>query len=323
VSVFDIVVAATISSAVKRSGAYSLHVADYSRHAGAYLPASTELYLRLGVYPTGGTAERVFLSLGDGSWCQLQFYTPSGGFAPIRVNRGIHRETFLAEGGILAAPAWNCVEVYAKIHPSEGRVSVKVDGVEVIDFTGNTKGSGTYIDRFFVGANPYGGSVDKQKTLWGYYDDIAVNNTTGTEHNSWPGVGGIFPVLVDGAGSHAEFTPSAGDNYACVDERPPNDDTDYVESDIVGTKDAYSIDASGLPSGLVTAVQWVARGKLSIAGYGALAPLLRHGGVNYEGTPQGLGVSYAMSQVIFEQAPDATPWTVAKVTALEAGAVVR
>lgn len=46
-----------------------------------------------------------------------------------------------------------------------------------------------------------------------------------------------------------EFTPSAGSAYECVDEVPPNDDTDYISSGAVGNKSAFQFT---LPVGATT-----------------------------------------------------------------------
>ena len=64
-----------------------------------------------------------------------------------------------------------------------------------------------------------------------YYDDIALNNNVGSDNNSWCGPGSIYQTaIVTGAGTKADFTPSAGSNYQNVDEWPPDDATTYNET---------------------------------------------------------------------------------------------
>ena len=101
---------------------------------------------------------------------------------------------------------------------------------------------------------------------------------------------------------------------------PPNDDTDYVQSDTVGHQDSYEMGDIPISGGTVQAVQWLARAKLDASGYGDFQRLLRQGGVDYNGAKDlHPDVSYKYFQEILEKAPDDTEWTEAKVNALEAG----
>ena len=49
-----------------------------------------------------------------------------------------------------------------------------------------------------------------------------------------------FPLVPNAAGDVTCMTPSTGANYACVDDVPPNT-TDYVQSNVAGTKDLYNL----------------------------------------------------------------------------------
>ncbi len=57
---------------------------------------------------------------------------------------------------------------------------------------------------------------------------------------------------------------SAGDNYECVDEVPPDEDTTTVSSDVDAT-DLYEMDDLSVDVIAVNAVSWTARAKLSAA----------------------------------------------------------
>lgn len=61
-----------------------------------------------------------------------------------------------------------------------------------------------------------------------YFDDIAINDTTGAFNNSWCGNGSIVALQPIENGSLMEFTPLSGSNYENVDEiTAPDGDTTY------------------------------------------------------------------------------------------------
>lgn len=306
-----------ISSAQKRSGTRSLLIDGVHTRGSIYLPsAMTEFYMRLAVLPTGGyfNYSRVFLALRSGGTDRLQFYTPANAYAPIRVGRPRAIDAFVAEGGGLSDLAWACLEIH--IHADvAGHLEVKQDGTSIISYDGDLSGS---INQIVLGGATFSGIP---YALYAYYDDIAINDTTGTENNAWPGRGGIYPIHPVGEGNSTMLVPSTGDNWACVDEVPPND-ADYVQSDTAEDKDTYALDASGLPAGQIHAVQWLARATLDAVGTGSIARVIRHAGIDYVGAAQELSTSLVYKREILEVAPNGEDWTIAMLNAIEAGVEV-
>jgi hypothetical protein len=315
--VFDVVERVTASSSQARTGSYSLAITRTDSRAIIHLPSRNELYVRFGIYPTGGLYDyhRVFFTLMFGGTVQLQLHTPGEQLAPITLTRGDYSGTVLATGGGFALNAWHCVEMYAKIADVDGRAVVRIDGTDVIDYTGDTQNA----SKSDITAVCFGYATAEGRVMYAYVDDIAINDTNGTTNNSWIGRGGIYPAIVDGAGEHAEFTPASGNNWENVDEIPPDDDTSYVESDTLGHRDLYTIDSITPTSGTITAVQWMARAKMVDAGIGNLQRLVRHDSVDYAGADKPVDTSYRYLTDIMELAPDDTAWTVAKVNALQIG----
>jgi len=132
------------------------------------------------------------------------------------------------------------VEYHQYIHPTNGIYEVKVDGDLIFSDNGLNSGVGpaTYL---WFGSN------------WnnrGYYvDDIAINSGSGAYNNSWCGDSRSYIVVPDGAGDVTQLTPSAGANYECVDELPPNT-SDYTSGSSIGKYDLYNVGSvsSWLPS---------------------------------------------------------------------------
>lgn len=121
---------------------------------------------------------------------------------------------------------WQCVELYYKIHDSLGVVTVRIDGVEVFTFSGDTKpGADTTADNFLI-ANSGGGSPAF------YADDFALDNS------AWCGLSYYVGLTVNADGTLNEWTPSAGSNYQNV-AIPANDST-YNSTNLAKT-DEYNL----------------------------------------------------------------------------------
>jgi hypothetical protein len=79
-------------------------------------------------------------------------------------------------------------------------------------------------------------------------------------------------------------------------------------------------------TGTIDAINVIMRAKLDAAGTGNIARLIRSNGTDSQGSDVGLDVSAKTITEIIETDPGAAPgtaWTIARVNALEAGAVVR
>jgi len=316
----------SVTSSDARTGTYALQVA--SDNGGAYVNlgvSRTELYARVAYKPSTG---------GDNYPCLILWFANSAsknmlvlGFASHSQTIGVYRtENFydfglLASGSSLLLDTWYLIEMHVTEPADSGGVAeVKIDGVMDIEFEGDTLGYYTPADYQHVGigwSNMSGGLYSHAAK--GLYDDFAVNDTLGTTNNSWCGRGGIYPALVSGAGDLAQFTPSAGSNYECVDEVPPNDDTDYVSTAAEGNIDTYAIDVPDVSGGVPVVTLWH-YAKLDEAGAGNITQLLRTGSVNYEGDLKGLDTSYKHVAHSWEQNPATSqPWTLAALESFQIG----
>jgi hypothetical protein len=158
----------------------------------------------------------------------------------IRVYRGT---TLLGEtvGAAITPLAWYYVEVKATIDNTVGTVEVRVNEVSKLALTG-VDTQNTANDSVGVVAL---GSV--YHDLYTNHDDLYILDTTGSQCNDFLGDVRVDTIRPDGAGTHTDFTPSAGANYQNVDDSPSSDGaTTYNESVDVGDKDSYAL--SALPS---------------------------------------------------------------------------
>ena len=121
---------------------------------------------------------------------------------------------------------WQCLEVHYKISDTVGTLTIRIDGVQVFTFSGDTKpGSDSTVDNIRF-ENSSGGSPAF------YADDFALDDA------DWCGLGYYVGLTADGAGDSTQWTPTGGANYANV-EIPANDST--YNSGTTGQTDNYAL----------------------------------------------------------------------------------
>ena len=220
---------------------------------------------------------------------------------------------------------WVRLEWHLVIDDVSGIFELKRNGDEILSFSGDTKGtsSGNGVRWFCLGRN-YATSNDSE--IW--YDDVAINDTTGTANNAWPGPGSILLLKPKGAGNYTQWTPDSGNNFARVNEIPETGDTAYVESDTADQIDTYEMQELAADLGVdvlaegfeIKAVQHVMIGRWE-EGETELARVLRLGAADHAGTPIEISNAYYRYwDEMFNVNPfDSQPWEVADLNNLEAG----
>jgi len=315
---------ATISASHPRTGTYALCIDDYSGDEYAIFDLGankTEIYFGIGVYLVGGAyAYALFELIDSGGTTQVSFVADSN-TQLLKVYRGTGNDTLLDSGGTISLNQHKYIEAHVVIHDSSGVLTVKVDGVQVINYSGDVCNGGTANIRSFRIGYPTAGIVG---TAYAHYDDFVVNDTTGSYNNSWTGRGGIELLSPNGAGNSTDLTASAGSNYECVDEQPPDDDTTYVYGSTPDGHDGYTL-TNTTQSGTVEAIKWFAYAKTTAAGSDAIKRHLRINGTDYNGASDlNLTTDYAYYKEILEENPDdSAAFETADLDAMEAGVVVR
>jgi hypothetical protein len=141
---------------------------------------------------------------------------------------------------------WHWIELTFTPQTTTHAYQIMVDGVSEVSttITGSTAFNTT--DRFALCSTTVAGATIFIDDL--IFHDGVAGAITG-DINTFPlGDCKIETLRPTGAGSLAQFTPSAGANYTCVDETIPNNDTDYVQSGTTGNKDLYACsDLASIP----------------------------------------------------------------------------
>ena len=309
-----------LNSIIKRSGVYSLKVGTDSNTNGwlyKEITAVSEFYLRFAFYLDphiyGATVPKIYWRGGS-----LTSYITFGScYNIVVVIDGVTVDTGITT---LYPDTWYLLEAHIKIDSSTGIVQIKLDGkAELeIDYTGNTgTGSATSI-KFFMDVG-YLGEISKA-----YFDDIALNDTTGGIDDAWPGEGKIIVMKPGGDSTPLELTPSAAvDHYTLVDDFPTDGDTTYVEGSVDDEEDIYDLEACGLTDVIITRIWTEARAKDTAASGKSVALItLASGGAEVSGGDVVLGGTYTTKVLGAEQLVnpvDSAAWEVADIDALQGG----
>jgi hypothetical protein len=246
----------------------------------------------------------------DGSSDQVELIQQPG--CKLAVTRNFAPLLGPTQANIYSLGSWFHIQFYVRIHSTAGEVTVKVNGTTVLSGVGlNTQATGhSYADvvRFDCGALTH----DLQ--------DIWIADGTGSVNNSLPGDLRVHALVPNGSGTYAEWTPTAGANWGCVDEIPPNGDTDYVRTDAAGARDAYAF--SDIPDpGAIKGVQMNLWARKDDAQSRVIRSLVRIGGNDYFGADKPLADSYRDEMQIFDSSPaTGLAWTRDEINGAEFGA---
>ena len=273
------------------------------------IPAANKVYVGFAVNVTNLNS-RVPISLyGDGGTVShITILTNTDGSLTLR--RGI-TGVMTTAAGVLKVNTWCYMEVSAVIADTGGTVTVKVDGVTAIDFTGDTKngGTNTTVDAVYIGQSS---NV--------IYDDLYICDDTGpAPYNTFLGDTRVVTMSPSGAGASTQLTPDSGSNYARVNEMPYSA-ANNVTGTTPGQRDTYTL--SDLPFGVtqIFAVQNNVIAKKTSTGAIALKPAIKSGTNVYYGATTIAGTNDATTSDLRTTDPNTSvAWTVSGVNSLEAG----
>jgi hypothetical protein len=291
--------------------------------------AKTDIWVRYGLFLHGVTAAQCdILGFLDSAASFQSQVTWTLADQLLRVYRGNFAGTLLGTSTFqLAQDQWHTIEVrWQATSTTVGIIEVWVDGTRWINATGvdNTNTANVNVQSVYIGDISFSPSTGASAYM--AIDDVAINDTNGTINNGQIGDGRVVLLKPNGAGSNTNMTrggTDTGANWSQENELPPSM-TQYVYSATAATRDTYALE--DVPSGSwgVNAVEVLALAQNSDSGTGSLGLTVKSGATTNEGTAQNLSTSAAYYRQLYETDPaTSAAWTVAAVTALEAGVTVR
>lgn len=213
--------------------------------------------------------------------------------------------------GVFVNNTWHYVEVDTTISDTVGQMTVRVDGVQVLNLTGqDTRNAGTgVVDRIrfmqqgTAGTNP---TVD--------YDDFVVNDAFSTGERR------VEPLRAT-ADSSVAFTPNSGvTNFSRVNETLVDGDTSYVSSSTVGQRDLYTIGSLSSTPATIEAVQITSFAEKTDASTRTIANSVQSAGTDSDGSAFALAASYSKFERIMLTDPNGGgAWTASRVNNLLLG----
>lgn len=210
------------------------------------------------------------------------------------------------------------IEIKATISNAAGAVVVRVNGVTQLTLAGIDTQSSLSATAQVSGFRFQGGA-----NFAYYLDDLYAADAQGAVNNDFLGdsrVEYLSPVapganqawLLVGKPTHWE---------AVSDGASPDGDTSYIYTTSSGVVDTQEYSNTGLPAGTIFGLQIGLYARKTDAGLRSLAPIVRHAGIDYIGTPQNPSFpSYSYLHQLYETNPGtAAPWVIADVNAAEYG----
>lgn len=285
----------------------------------------SEIWVRFAFYAHGLSGENAIAQLLESAAAVQTTLTYSSADGLLRAYRATSTALLGAASASFGQDSWHLIEWRSQfLTTTTGTTEVWLDGTRVINFSGdNSATSNLNAASVLLGLLT---SLSSQTAgLYAAYDDIAVNNVSGTLNNGRPGDGRVVLLTPTGAGSNTGLSrggTDSGANWSQTEELPPSM-TDYVFGATAALRDTYALsDLAGVSSVNVAEVLVLAQN--SDAGAGSLGLTVKSGATTNEGTAQALGTTAAYIRQQYETDPaTSAAWTSSAINALEAGVTVR
>jgi hypothetical protein len=221
-----------------------------------------------------------------------------------------------SDAGVLVANTWHYLEVWFKPLNSNGRAVVYVDGVKVVDFTGDTTQDLELINSYEFTGVAWGSTVYPTA-----FDDIVVNSADGADNNTYPGQVRLLPIRPAADGTNADWTRAATD--LGTDAAQARNGTFLFT--MLQTADAddlvtFDPEVPDLPAGAtITNIVLSCRARVE-AGAGVIAPMIISNGTPDISADQTLLSAWRYFQYAWALNPDDdAAWAEADLALLEIG----
>lgn len=232
----------------------------------------------------------------------------SGGELQIRDQYGTLIGT--TTGANIQANVWSHIEV-KMICGAAGSAVVRVNGITKLT-------TGTFDSR--IASETLYRHLNFQGTPTVYFDDIYCCDGSGSLNNDFLGVKQVVAIMPNAAGDSTQWTPSAGDNYATLDERPPSE-ADYVQTDTPNNLDLYNFEALSSLTGGVVGVQLNVLVKSTVDGFPWTVKFPFKGTAQSDGDDVVVtsGTSTYMSRLLETNPDTGNPWELSEINAAQFG----
>lgn len=215
---------------------------------------------------------------------------------------------------------WHYVEVHYKPHHTNGTLTVRLDGVTVLNISGS-KTCALYCPSDAINIVSWRASSFTIFDPTGYYlDDIYICDTLGSTFNTFLGDVSVYSLLPTSDAGPNDMSQQGGGvgHYTSVDNVPP-DASAYVYSNNSGDRELYGL--AELPANIldVMAVSVHARVKKDAPGSSSIKLVAKLGANETVSSAISIPSVYTTRHMFLESAPDGGAWNRTKATSLLAG----
>lgn len=169
-----------------------------------------------------------------------------------QVYRGASEVTIIARstGAKIRPGIWNYIEIKHFCDDSTGTVELRVNGIAVLTFTGDTKQTGNATDDRIVFLGSSNGSSKS------YYDDIYICDNQGSNNTTFLGSQKVTMILPTGDHGTNQWTPNSGANhYDRVNENPHDSSTTYLSDSTSGDTEEFDYANTGSEISSIKGIQ--------------------------------------------------------------------
>jgi hypothetical protein len=197
--------------------------------------------MKLGAIPSA--SNRAMFHLRDSPTVQCSLGVDPVGRPQFYRGTAVSGTAIGSPGALVIGTGWHRYEAKIKLDATVGTVELRVDGsgTALITASGlNTKiTANAFMNIIRMGDADQQGLSGAAATL---FSDVIIYTDAGAVPNAFLGDRKLLTSKPNGAGASTQFTPSTGSNFQCVDDIPPNDDTDYVSDNTATHKDFYDVE---------------------------------------------------------------------------------
>jgi hypothetical protein len=300
----------TISNTKVMSGAYSIRCGNVSNQASVGHLFAAQSGVRCGCWLNHlgvgtGTFAYIFVLRDNGAEVvSVRWYRVTATIE-LYVNGAQVDSISVASSGMSATDTWTHLGL---AYLADNTVTFYVNGLPVLSAPAPVP----QINEAFVGGGNFGWAN------YAYFDDFYIDGDISVDEAPPPDR--FLFSLTNAAGSAAQWSPvGAANNYECVDDAVPNNDTDYVIANSAGLIDLHNTANVTLPTDYkVSAVLPVALARAMAAG--PTIKLKASDGTNQTtGSAQTMGTSYAYYYDYLPLAPDGAAWNETKINSAQFG----
>ncbi len=232
----------SVSSSTKRSGDYAFRANPTSSTGTIYKTWANSAqsnkfwfrqYIRIATAPG---ADTYIMQIGNGSSGKISVRMSSSSTLQLRNEED--NANIGSASSALSTNTWYRLEVYINTTTlSTTTATMLLDGTQISTSSSENLAAG--VDRWTWG-------VANSTTADLFFDDLAVNNSSGRSTDNWPGEGNIVHMQPDADGDNTAWGgyPSDTNDYDDVDEVTPNDSTDFIRSTTQNQLDDVNLESS-------------------------------------------------------------------------------